>query len=192
MTADEAGGWQPAFPGQRPPFRPGHEASLRSGARSPRKVGPLAAEIEHEARAAAWWPDYLRDPSFAPEIQAWAWAEAQVRLLRAYVGDLDLTDGLTDTSTEVSDETHAKGRSHRVTTGRRTQAAYTQLSAAESRAARYRSRLGLEPTARAKLQRDLAAGRYMQGLSTGHPLLAALERRRPSGQRWKPQVATRP
>ena len=37
--------WKPAFEGQRPPFLPGNEANLIHGARSERRVGPLAERI---------------------------------------------------------------------------------------------------------------------------------------------------
>jgi hypothetical protein len=37
--------WVPAFPGQRPPFQPGHRLSLRHGSFSPRTVDPIAVEL---------------------------------------------------------------------------------------------------------------------------------------------------
>jgi hypothetical protein len=167
--------WEPAFPGQRPPFGPGHVVSRTHGATSPRTIAPLAAEIEQEARGADWWPDWLTDPSYAAEVQAWSWSEAQARLLRAHVGELDLVDAMADTGTEESTETHTKAQSKRVTASRRLRSSLAELDRAEARAARLRSRLGLEPTSRARLMRDLSATRYMSGL-VGSPLTAALDR----------------
>ncbi len=42
MTSGE---WVPEFEGQRPPFEPGHELSLKHGAYAPLKLAPRAEEI---------------------------------------------------------------------------------------------------------------------------------------------------
>lgn len=45
-----AGEWVPAFPGQRPPFQPGHELSLKHGAYASVALGPRVAELADELR----------------------------------------------------------------------------------------------------------------------------------------------
>lgn len=74
-------GWAPEFPGQRPPFEPGHELSMTAGHRSERKVGPLADQIAHDLLTDPDVPPHIREPLFAASVQAWARAEAVVRLL---------------------------------------------------------------------------------------------------------------
>src|SRR5690242_19882852 len=64
------------------PFPVGHTLSMQSGARSPRTVGPLAEQIERDARADPSWPAWLSDSSYAPAVAAWAHAEARCVLLR--------------------------------------------------------------------------------------------------------------
>lgn len=134
------GTWQPAFPGQRPPFEPGHTLTLHHGAHSPRHVDPVAAE-----HAAAVLSDpataFLAAPAWRPAVWAWARAEAQVELLTAYLaGRAEETgDGVGD----LADE--------------RVLAAYALLHRAESRASVGRSRLGLDPLSAARLGRDRVA-----------------------------------
>src|SRR5665647_239163 len=89
--------WVPAFPGQRPPFQPGHELSIQHGAWSPRKVDPLAREVVAQV---------LADPANAHAAQprhrfalwAYARAEAQCQLLSEYLmkAGEDAGDGLGD------------------------------------------------------------------------------------------------
>jgi hypothetical protein len=43
--ASRENGWTPEFPGQRQPFTDGNEAAVTHGARSERRVGPLAEQI---------------------------------------------------------------------------------------------------------------------------------------------------
>jgi hypothetical protein len=88
-----------------------------------------------------------------------------VRLLRGYVGDLDLAEALTEVGTEESTETRTKGQLTRKTTAKRTRSALAELERAEARAARLRSRLGLEPTSRARLMRDLSSAQYFGALT---------------------------
>ncbi|MDN5919512.1 MAG: hypothetical protein L0I76_31175 [Pseudonocardia sp.] len=128
---EPAGEWRPAFPGQRPPFRPGHEVNLRHGAFTPRIVEPRAAELVEAVLAE---PDvaYLATPSYRPSLHAWARAEAQVELLAAHLAgrDFDDLDALS---------------------------ARAQLERAEGRAAAARTRLGLDPLSRARLGRDVTS-----------------------------------
>lgn len=132
--------WQPAFPGQRPPFAPGHEVSLRHGAYSPRKVDPLARELVAGVLADSSSPAVA--PVFRPALWAWARAEAQVQLLTEW-----LTKQAESTGDGVGDLADEKVR-----------AAYLLLHRAEARATTQRARLGLDPLSAARLGRDRAAG----------------------------------
>ena len=64
--------WTPEFAGQRAPFPAGHEMSMVHGARSERKVGPLAAQLAQ---------DLLTDPDVPP-----AYSRAAVLGLSAGLG----------------------------------------------------------------------------------------------------------
>lgn len=158
------------------PFPPGHALSLRSGANSPRTVGPLAEQLERDARALDAWPTYLDDPTYAPAVRAWAWAEAQAELLRRHVAGRDLDEALADTSTETSEETTTHGAkrstSRRVSESKRTRSAFDALERAERAAANHRARLGLDPLSRARLGKDVTAAR----LDLASLLAAAAER----------------
>lgn len=129
--------WTPAFPGQRPPFQPGHELTLKHGARSPRKVNPLAAQYV----AAVLADDdvaYLRAPAYLPAVQAWAAAEARVSLIEAWVADMTM-----ERATE---------------SGQGQTSPLELLRKWEASAATHRARLGLDPLSRARLGRDQMAG----------------------------------
>jgi len=47
---DERGEWTPAFEGQRPPFEPGHELSVRHGAYSELRLGKRVDELVPDLR----------------------------------------------------------------------------------------------------------------------------------------------
>jgi hypothetical protein len=137
----ESAEWVPAFEGQRPPFGPGHELSVRHGAYSPRKYEPLARELvenvladDHQA--------FTHAPAFRPALWAWARAEAQVQLLTEYLAGL--AEAANNGVGDLDDE--------------RVRAAYLLLHRAEMRAQSGRSRLGMDPLSRARLGRDVAAG----------------------------------
>jgi hypothetical protein len=133
--------WVPAFEGQRPPFQPGHELTLRHGAYSPRKVDPLARELV-EGLLGDESLGFLKAPSYRPALWAWARAEAQVQLLSEY-----LEGRATAAGNAVGDLRADDVRS-----------AYLLLHRAESRADRSRARLGLDPLSRARLGKDVAQG----------------------------------
>jgi hypothetical protein len=124
-------GWTPEFEGQRPPFTPGHTLSVKSGAYSDRFLEPRADAVL--ARLAEQAPEWIRTVD-AHAVRAWAFVEARCELLREYVQGLPLTqpDG-------------------------RPWPAAEDLLRWEKRAAEARSRLGLDPTSRARLQRDTGA-----------------------------------
>jgi hypothetical protein len=131
--------WVPEFPGQRPPFPPGHELSVTHGAYSPRKVDPLATDLVERLLDDAD-VTYLKSPAFRPAVWAWARAEAQVQLLTEYLEERG-KGGVGDLANE------------------RVRAAYLLLHRAEARADRSRARLGLDPLSRSRLGKDIAQGR---------------------------------
>ena len=142
--------WVPQFEGQRPPFAPGHEVSIRHGFYSPRRVDPLAQELVDVVLAD---PElgYLTSPRWRPALFAWARAEAQVQLLTEYLADL--------ADDSIGDLYEAAVRS-----------AHLLLHRAEARATTGRTRLGLDPLSASRLGRDRAASavdiaRVMQELS---------------------------
>jgi hypothetical protein len=109
------------------PFRAGNEVRLRHGARSERRVDPVAAELVEALLADR--PDLAAYPE-----AVWAWARAEARCLlfadwHAQVGYLD-EDG------------NVRGGGH--------------VATAENTAARLRERLGLDPVADVQLQKSRA------------------------------------
>lgn len=162
-SATETGEWHPEFDGQRPPFQPGHTQSLVHGARSERRVGPLAAQIAAALLADDETPAHVRSPLFASAVHAWARAEAVTALLWRYLEEQDdIVAAMTETSTGVeTEETTSKGNVKRRTASRRVASVLSELHRAETRALSARSRLGLDPASASRIARDLAAGRYM-------------------------------
>jgi hypothetical protein len=163
------GSWVPEFPGQRPPFQPGHLASVRHGAFSRRLTGPLAEQIAAEQLARPDCPLWLREPSYASAVLAWAYAEAEcVRLrdrrdaLEQLAGDNSVEDSLADVteSEERQEGLPSWGVITRVSVMRQRESLAKALHRAETRARSLRSDLGLTPASRARLGRDItAAGR---------------------------------
>ncbi len=140
------------------PFEPGNTVSTWHGAKSERRIGPLAERIEQTARGLPSWPSYLDDAAYGPAVASWARAEAIVELLWRYLSERDLDETLSDTSTDKTiTEQDGDGKQRRISAGRRTRAALDLLERAEGRAARARASLGLDPMSRARLGRDVAA-----------------------------------
>jgi hypothetical protein len=121
--------WTPAFPGQRPPFRPGHAVRKTHGARHPATIDPIAAEIVAEAVEAA---PYLNEVGYRATLHAWAREEARCRLLSEYLD----REGLHDQDGRLRPAEQAMHR-------------------AEVRASNLRKELGLTPLSRARLGRDI-------------------------------------
>lgn len=143
--------WPPFEPGNTlgRKFLSGHEVSLKHGSYSPRRVDPLAAElieqVTAEAGASGSDTQYLATVSYRPALVAWARCEARVQLLHEYLGQL--TDYDPDT-----------GRPGDVDGSGDVRPAAELLLRLEGQALKHRERLGLDPLARARLGRDVAAG----------------------------------
>jgi hypothetical protein len=109
------------------PFKVGNEVRLRHGARSERRVDPVAAELVEALLADR--PDLAAYPE-----AVWGWARAEARCLlfahwHAQVGYLD-------------EAGNPRGGGH--------------VAAAENQAARLRERLGLDPVSDVQLQKAKA------------------------------------
>lgn len=128
--------WAPAFDGQRPPFEPGHELSMKHGAYSVRKVGPRAEQL---VQAVLTDPAlaYLHAPAYVPALVGWATAEARAALIAEWIDSMSIEQQMES----------GQGRT----------APIEQLRRWDAAALTHRARLGLDPLSRAKLQLDTAA-----------------------------------
>ncbi len=128
----------PKFPKPRnykwPDATDGNWLALRHGAYSPRKVDPLAEEL---VTLAIETVGYLDDPSYSFSLWAWARAEARVQLLTEYLAKL------ADEDVSPTDEVAMRADDSRLKW--------------ERRASDERDRLGLNPTARARLEQALSS-----------------------------------
>jgi hypothetical protein len=77
----ETGEWHPAFPGQRPPFPPGHTYSLRHGAHSEARIRPLAEKIAADVLAELGLSAAALEPDLRERLTKFARAEAMAGLL---------------------------------------------------------------------------------------------------------------
>lgn len=112
------------------PFQPGHDLSVRHGARSKRHLRPLVDQLLEEAHRLAPW---CSAPVFAPTVEAWAWAEAAVIMYRRHFDEVGM--GL-----DEEDPPQGYERWHR----------------AERHAIGLRQELGLTPVALTKLLANLS------------------------------------
>jgi hypothetical protein len=140
---------------------PGNKLSLTHGASDPERVAPLAEQFMTMLLEDPDTDDYLRKPVMRHEVLAWAWAEAQVTLMRAWLD----SDGITSAMTELTttDETEADsggGTVRRQSASRKVSSLMSVLHQAEVRAANRRKELGLTPLARARLGKDIASSQF--------------------------------
>jgi hypothetical protein len=167
----EQDGWQPEFPGQRPPWAEGneyrvgagHELSLRHGAFSDRMIAPRATKFVDavlQIAAADGSPvAYLADPTYRPALVAWGRSEAQQDLLEEFLAEL----GPIDSEGKI-------------------RPAAELLDRVARRAERMRARLGLDPLARATLAKDLAMAQSTHELDRLKALGASILAARDAGE----------
>ena len=161
-----------------PPFEDGHTKSTVHGARSPRRVAPVAAEIERELLADEATPDHLRRPEFRSAVSAWARAEAICRVMWDWLAEQDVEDALTDVTRTAETEEASKGRTTRRSISRRVVSVLEQLRRYEAHAAALRRELGLSPLAAGRLAKDLSASRWYQSARPLDKALDAIEQER--------------
>lgn len=123
---------EPARGYSRPPFQPGNTAAVRHGAHSPGHVEQRANQLQSAATEILPW---LKHPEHAAAVSAWSRAEARCLLVDEYLQE----HGLLDDAGRVRPAAELVIKLERI-------------------ASEARSRLGLDPTSRARLERDLSAG----------------------------------
>ena len=136
-----------------PKFEPGHKVNVKHGGYDPARVSVLAAQLTAALLAADSTPDYLRDPSYLPAIEAYCRAQAVCELEWTWLCAQDIEAALADLTSADKDEDRAysrAGRTERRDTKRRSTARHTasvlnQLHRHEVRAAALRNSLGLAP-----------------------------------------------
>jgi hypothetical protein len=134
---------------------------MTHGAYSSRKIAPLAAEIVATLLADETVPAYAKSPAYRLELEALARAEAQTQLLNAWLAKRaeETDDGIGDLSDEA------------------VRSAYLLLHRVETRAASARQRLGLTPSAAARMGKDVAIGRAAEAdVAQRMALLAQMEK----------------
>jgi hypothetical protein len=154
------GSWVPEFAAQRPPFTPGNEAALIHGARSPAKIGPLAAEIRAELLTHPECPAYLRDPGWRYTLESWSEARAELVLLRAWRDRMTTEESATElVLTDETEDRPTPGRAKKRGRSQRIESVLAMIDRAERRAERLGAKLGLDPLSRARLGKDVSAAR---------------------------------
>jgi hypothetical protein len=155
------GSWSEQFPGQRPPFEPGNQLSVRHGAYSPAIVGPLAEQIAADLLGDKDCPEYLRRPLWRWAVSGWAHAEAEAELMRRWRAQMSAADAATEVlESDEDEERPSQGTMTRRVRGKRVQSSADMLHRAETRAAHLRARLGLDPLSAARLRKDVAAPEF--------------------------------
>ena len=122
-----------------PPFAPGHELSTKHGAKSARKVEPLARELAAQLLTVPG-AEYLQAPRFSSAVYAWARAEAKCARVAEYLETMPI---------ERQMESPKPGTAPPLEIWRRLEA--TALT--------HRGRLGLDPLSAARLGKDVAAAK---------------------------------
>lgn len=149
MTDQDPTDWTPAFEGQRPPFAPGNTLAEHRwahtdshGAYSPRKVDPLARELVESVLADGTVPSYAKAPAYRLELWELARAEAKYQLIDEWLARQaeGREDGLPDFSSDA------------------VRSALLAQHRAATRASTSRQRLGLTPSAAARMGKDVAIG----------------------------------
>lgn len=146
VSDEPTGGDVVAFPvGKRgyswPPFEEGNRAAVKHGAWSPSvtepRAGDLVDQIVEMATAEGSSTPWLAEPSYRLSLLALARTEVRIERISAW---------LIERGSELKGDGDTVGASN-------------TLSKLEARAESLRSKLGLDPTSRARLGRDVAAGR---------------------------------
>lgn len=114
------------------PIQPGHTITLRHGAKSPRTVNPIAAQLVEETVGQA---PFLAEPSFRPALEAWARAEARCLLLEQYLDEHGLLDPATGEPRPAT----------------------SLMTQQENLALKHRTRLGLDAASRAGIEASLTS-----------------------------------
>ena len=140
---------------------PGNKLALTHGARDPERVAALAQQIMRALLDDPGTEDYLRKPMMRHEVIAWAHAEAQVHLMRAWLDSEGISSAMTELTTTTETETgDGEGTVRRQSASRKVSSLMSELHKAEVRAANRRIQLGMTPLARGRLGKDLASTQF--------------------------------
>lgn len=138
-------GWVPDFPGQRPPFVSGNSLAVTHGAsrwRPDSYFRDEALALLTEMKESSLVPPFLQAPEYVPAVLAYATTLIRIRKVEEW---------LSTTAWEgMPDELDGEGQ---------VRSAARLLERYEKSAARQRQELGLTPLSRARLGKDVAAGR---------------------------------
>ena len=153
-----AEGWEPEFPGQRPPFGPGNKLGVKHGAGVAEIRYPVAEKL------AVWvvslpGNEYLREERNAVALEDWAHAQARVLLMRAYADGQTVAEALAEVTDieETQEGLPSSGVIRRYTRAKSVVGTWKALQVAESHARACADRLGLSPLARQKLGKQARA-----------------------------------
>ena len=151
---------QPARGYSWPPFEAENTAAVTHGIHSARMLVPLADAILAERKADEKWPAYLDEPFYASAVSAWARAEAAVLLYTRYMEQQDPEEWSTEfgvAEEETTGDGNKGGDTTRRSRTRKRTPTLEQWRKLEQHASLLRTKLGLDPLARARLGRDVAS-----------------------------------
>lgn len=151
-------GWEPAFPGQRPPFGPGNRAGMKHGANVPEIRNPVAEQLM-EWVSSLPGNEYLREPRNGPALHDWGQSQARVLLMQAYADGQTVAEALAEV-TEIEETTEglpSSGVVRRYTRAKTVVGTWKALLEAERHARQAADRIGLSPLARQKLGKQAQA-----------------------------------
>jgi hypothetical protein len=143
------------------PFSQGHELSTVHGAYSARKTDPLASQLIAELLDSEDCPEHCRLPRFRWSLEAWARTTAQLHLVSAWLADQVAEHGLeaalAESTSGVETMSAGKGRTRKVSAGKRIEAGLVLVDRLERRAAALRAELLLSPAAASRAGLDVVA-----------------------------------
>jgi hypothetical protein len=139
----------------------GNKLQLTHGARDPERVGQVAEQLMTALLEDPGTEDYLRKPVMRYEVLAWAQAEAQAHLMRAWLDSEGISAAMTELTTVDETETATKGGTvRRQSASRKISSVMSELHKVETRAANRRIQLGITPLSRGRLGKDMASTQF--------------------------------
>ena len=143
-------------------IKPGSKLRLTHGGKDPERIAEVSAQILTALLNSPDCPQWLHDTSYNYELLAWSEAEARVRLMRTWINEHGIVQGMTEVtvSEEVETSSGDKSTVTRVLNAQKISGMFSELHKAETLAAGRRAALGLTPVSRARLGKDLAASQF--------------------------------
>lgn len=131
-------GWEPEFPGQRPPFHPGNELAVTHGAYSAKRIDPVATGFRDEILSSPAM-QYLLEPQYAAIFWQYCRTAARIQAIE------DALDAMTIEQAAYS----GKGQTSWLELLRKWTTTLTNLA----------GRCGLDPRSFASLGKDVSQAR---------------------------------